>query len=96
MPPLERLRQLNILVRHHHLRSSHHSVTIPTTRRVYVTFSHLWFDAPGGILTAASQTVLPFYTLKGLEVKKASLTGQGGLLFQDHTDTKDFFLGLSR
>ena len=37
--------------------------------RLYVTFSHLWFDSPGTLLKNESQFVLPFYTLHGLKKK---------------------------
>jgi hypothetical protein len=41
--------------------------------RLYVTFSHLWFHAPGGLLKNESQVVLPFYTVGKLWVNEVRM-----------------------
>jgi len=54
--------------------------------RLYVTFAHLWFDAPGVLLLRDEvQVVVPFYTVKAgsLEVANGSMAAWGGVRFRD-------------
>jgi len=52
--------------------------------RLYVTLAHMWFDAPGGLLSGAEvQEVMPFYTCHRLQTLAGTLGAPGGVCFFD-------------
>jgi hypothetical protein len=60
-------------------------VTRRCSGRLYVTLAHVWFDAPGGLLSGAAevQEVVPFYACRRLEPLGGSLGKPGGVCFLD-------------
>jgi len=62
--------------------------------RVYITFSHLWFDSPGGLLSEESQTVVPFYTVSEMGTVSGKSGSSAGLSFIDQAGRR-FLLSLS-